>query len=361
MIGKRIRCASNMSDAQTESMPNARGREEEMEEEEVKVGEEEAKVVVGDVGEEEEEEEGEGEVGEEEEDEGEEDDDGDSESEASGKVMTADALAFEAARAVEAHRRGQVSDRLKRETGTPLQKASRRSWRVAAMALAIGVAGGGKGLSILLAKMAPGLNEKLFGSAVAVLTPDNWAANVQEKTVFVKFYAPWCGHCKRMAPHWNRLGKDFSGSSNVLIAKVDCTAAGKSLCEKHGVKAFPTLKSFAGAQDDTGRSYEGGRDYAALKSFADDLGPSCTVNLPDLCSPKQWSELQPYMKMPSDERAEKLAALSSQVASAEEAHAALLKQLQSTFDQSQKELAELQGALKAQIKQLKAATPRAAP
>ena len=46
---------------------------------------------------------------------------------------------------------------------------------------------------------------------------------------FVKFYAPWCGHCQRLAPTWDELAAETAGKLNV--AKVDCTSAnGKSLC-----------------------------------------------------------------------------------------------------------------------------------
>ena len=39
-----------------------------------------------------------------------------------------------------------------------------------------------------------------------------------------------------MKPDWDTLAKEYEGSSQLLIADVDCTASGKALCEKYGVQ-----------------------------------------------------------------------------------------------------------------------------
>ena len=41
------------------------------------------------------------------------------------------------------------------------------------------------------------------------------------KHVLVEFYAPWCGHCKQLAPKYNDLAKIFSGEKDVIVAKID--------------------------------------------------------------------------------------------------------------------------------------------
>ena len=61
--------------------------------------------------------------------------------------------------------------------------------------------------------------------------------------MFVKFYAPWCGHCKRLAPTWEELAKSQKGT--VRVAKMDCTATdNKQFCRDMGVRGYPTLKFF---------------------------------------------------------------------------------------------------------------------
>eukprot|EP00493_Phyllostaurus_siculus_P014484 UN14708 len=74
------------------------------------------------------------------------------------------------------------------------------------------------------------------------LAPDTWDDAVAGKTVFIKFFAPWCGHCKKMKPAWDKLIKEYKDSTTALIADVDCTAAGKPLCDANGVQGFPTIK-----------------------------------------------------------------------------------------------------------------------
>ncbi|EGD74884.1 disulfide isomerase [Salpingoeca rosetta] len=103
---------------------------------------------------------------------------------------------------------------------------------------------------------------------VKVLTGNNFAdvALDSSKNVFVEFYAPWCGHCKQLAPIWDKLGEKFEGVDNVVIAKLDATA--NELADIV-VESFPTLKLFP-ADSQEAVDYEGGRTLKELVAFVND-------------------------------------------------------------------------------------------
>ncbi|OQS04395.1 hypothetical protein THRCLA_20898, partial [Thraustotheca clavata] len=82
--------------------------------------------------------------------------------------------------------------------------------------------------------------------------------------VFVKFYAPWCTHCKSLAPAWKELSATFSVLENVQVAEVDCDVH-QDVCQQHDVKGYPTLKLFQGQAAE--QEYRGPRTLAKLTDF----------------------------------------------------------------------------------------------
>jgi len=126
--------------------------------------------------------------------------------------------------------------------------------------------------SIFVVAVLLALAVAALGSSVVDLTPANFDSVVDgSKHVFVEFFAPWCGHCKNLAPTWDELSDAFGkDSGKVVIAKVDADAH-KELGSRFGVTGFPTLKFFSkGGDKSTPKAYDGGRDLDALVQFVND-------------------------------------------------------------------------------------------
>lgn len=92
-----------------------------------------------------------------------------------------------------------------------------------------------------------------------ILTDRSFRGHVSRGDHFVKMYAPWCGHCKAMAPTWEKVAKS-PGVKGVKLSKIDCTKEEKT-CKQYAVSGYPTLLYFR-----DGKKIE---DYSGQKTEAD--------------------------------------------------------------------------------------------
>merc|ERR1711963_1091441 len=117
----------------------------------------------------------------------------------------------------------------------------------------------------------------------------SWEEKMDGKTAFIMFYAPWCGHCKKMKPEWHRAMRKIR-KHYVEMGKVDCTSeGGKPLCEENGVKGYPKIMY----GDPTAlEEYSGERDKDSLLAFARALKPVCNPARMENCDEEQTARLK---------------------------------------------------------------------
>jgi hypothetical protein len=90
-----------------------------------------------------------------------------------------------------------------------------------------------------------------------------------------------------MKPAWDQLSEEFADSSSVVVADVDCTVE-TELCSDYDVSGYPTIKYFTPETDEKGDSYNGGRDFDALKAHVvDNLEVKCQADSGEGCTDKE--------------------------------------------------------------------------
>ena len=85
----------------------------------------------------------------------------------------------------------------------------------------------------------------------------------ENELVLAEFFAPWCGHCKALAPEYEEAATTLSDKA-IKLAKIDCTEQ-QDLCQQYGVEGYPTLKVFRGTENVS--PYSGPRKAPAIVSY----------------------------------------------------------------------------------------------
>mmetsp|Transcript_1030 Transcript_1030/g.1469 ORF Transcript_1030/g.1469 Transcript_1030/m.1469 type:complete len:228 (+) Transcript_1030:62-745(+) len=207
-------------------------------------------------------------------------------------------------------------------------------------------------LAVALVAMVLGAN-----AGAVDLTGKTFDAEVMEsgKGAFIKFFAPWCGHCKSLKPAWDKLGDEFKGSKTILIGDVDCTKDdNKDLCQKYGVSGYPTLKYFTGATSAQGDAYNGGRDFDALSAWAkENLGPSCGAENIDLCDAEQKKSIEEKQALSPVDLDKEIDTLEAELKASDEELEELLKSLQANYEAGKKKKDDTIAALSPKLSLLR--------
>ncbi|KAK9696512.1 hypothetical protein K7432_012425 [Basidiobolus ranarum] len=105
----------------------------------------------------------------------------------------------------------------------------------------------------------------IFGEDVT-LTDENFSAQVASGTWMIKFFSPYCGYCKRLAPIWEQFSNEQGLSANNLhIGELDCTQYG-SICDQNKVNGYPTINLFHNGQYI--EEYTGEQNAQAMAEYA---------------------------------------------------------------------------------------------
>ena len=145
---------------------------------------------------------------------------------------------------------------------------------------------------------------------------------------FVNFYAPWCGHCKAMAPAWDALMEDFKDSDTLFVGECDCTADCKDLCNDVGVQGYPTVKfGSPGALED----YKGARDYESMKRHAETIKPACTPKRRQVCSSEELQQIDGLLSKSKDDLQKLIKEQEAVIETVESEFKTSLESLQATY------------------------------
>lgn len=165
------------------------------------------------------------------------------------------------------------------------------------------------------------------------LTDDNWDVETAGKMVFIDYFAPMCGGCMELAPHFHRLIADYKDSLYSGLYTVDCHGSGASLCQEAKVAHTPALLYGNASAGKKGlKLYSGGHKYKELKAFAKKvLGPVCSLSSLKHCSQRDRELVTQFSEMSENDLQQEATKLQQDAKEKELA----LKSRKKTFEEEQ--------------------------
>ncbi|XP_062595206.1 protein disulfide-isomerase A3-like [Saccostrea cucullata] len=126
-----------------------------------------------------------------------------------------------------------------------------------------------------------------LASDVLELTDSDFASKIAGlDLILVEFFAPWCGHCKRLAPEYERAATSLKDNDPpVPLAKVDCTA-NEEVCKKYGVSGYPTLKIFRAGE--FSEEYGGPREADGIIKYMQTRAGPTSKELTDVATAEKF-------------------------------------------------------------------------
>ena len=214
----------------------------------------------------------------------------------------------------------------------------------------------------------PGNDDSSAPPSSVFLTKSNYDSLTANKTVFVKWAAPWCGHSQELAPTWDRLvvatafdaesSGDDSHWNSFLIAEVDCSRD-QQWCVEMGYKAYPTLTYGDGSM--------GGmflQTYTSVKKDYDDLLQFYKYNILHMsyCTPgnlaacgkaERQEQIRRYSELPIEELERLVAKEEALIGVAKNEFERRNQELQAEYDQILKDHESNIATIKRQLKLFK--------
>jgi thiol-disulfide isomerase/thioredoxin len=215
-------------------------------------------------------------------------------------------------------------------------------------------------LSFLVVLCLPFLVSSASSSSVS-LNQQNFDEVTAGKTVFIKWFAPWCGHCQELAPAWERLASTFESKAKAasgqqgLIAEVDCTTTEETQtwCQQMGITGFPTLTY--GDASHKGvflEEYNDDKDFQSLLRFAETTlqKPFCSPGNVDACEDDTKATIYEYWNMSNSELESSIQEKEMLIKEADNKFKAHAKSLQTSYDEASRQYELTQAKLRRQLR-----------